>query len=81
MTVVVGELARRLTDSLILPFNSETYSFEIQKEFNKFEKENIFELNCLNITLDQFRASVTNFTYETKKFHAKLNKIDKTKYT
>jgi hypothetical protein len=35
--------------------------------------------NFLNISLDQFRAAVINFTYETKRFHSNLNKIDKTK--
>ena len=79
MTIVIGELVRRLSDSLILPFNCISYSNEIQREFDNFVKENKLFLNELNISLDMFELAVKNFSSSTFKFHQKLNQLDKKK--
>ena len=71
MTIVVGELARRLSDSLVLPFNYVTYANEIQKEFNQFALAYLNELTAINISLSQFSSAVGNFSAAAKEFHTK----------
>lgn len=80
MTIVVGELTRRLADSLILPFNCVTYANEIRREFEDFSRENNLFLNELNISLETFEFAIKNFSLATVKFHSKLNDLDNTKY-
>ena len=78
--VIAAEMIRRLSDSLVLPFNLVTYAYEVEKEYNSFEKTHLDLLkNELNITLEYFKEAVQNLILAAKEFHKRLNETDKTK--
>ena len=78
--IISGELLRRMSDSLILPFNLYTYARELEKEYNAFEVDYKIDLDTLNISLIELKASISNFTNTAKVFHERLEKVDKNKY-
>ena len=80
MTIVASELARRMADSLILPFNINTYASELKKEMEYFLEDNESLLNELNINLDYLIKSINDFALEADSFHKRLSQADKTKY-
>ena len=77
--IISGELLRRMSDSLILPFNLNTYAKELQKEFDAFELAYKSDLDRLNIGLSDLRASIGNFTKAAQDFHQRLKSVDKNK--
>ena len=77
--IINAELLRRMADSLILPFNLNTYAKEIQKEYDLFEAEYKNDLDALNISLLRLKSSISNFTRVAADFHKRLESIDKTK--
>jgi len=79
MSIIVAELTRRIADSLILPFNLNTYAQALQEEYDSFERKYISDLDKLNITLESLKYSVRNFTHVAESFHKRLDLADKTK--
>lgn len=77
--IISGELLRRMSDSLILPFNLNTYAKELRKEYDAFESEYKSDLHSLNISLLELRASVDNFTKTARDFHERLSMVNKNK--
>lgn len=78
--VIVGELLRRLTEQLILPFNVHRFSLQLEKEYESFKNDHKEYLNGLGIQLDLLENSISNLTLVSKNFHQRLNSIDKSKY-
>jgi hypothetical protein len=78
MATISSELIRRLSDSLILPFNCNNYARELEKALDQFEKTHSAYLNKMNISFDYFKASVHNFTLASSYFMKRLSKLDKT---
>ena len=79
MTIIASELTRRMSDSLILPFNINTYAEELQKEFDYFKANYNSLLSSLSIGLDELSYSIKNFTLASQNFHKRLSQSDKTK--
>ena len=77
--IINGELLRRMSDSLILPFNLNTYANELRKEYASFERDYKSDLDRLKISLSALDASISNFTRTAENFHNRLSSIDKTK--
>ena len=78
--VIVGELLRRLTEQLILPFNVSRFAKELEKEYSSFEDDYKIYLAGLNIKLDQLEFSIKNLTKVSGDFMNRLSSIDKSKY-
>ncbi len=75
--ILSAELMRRISDRIILPFNSKSYANELINEFEHFESVYKEDFKNLNISLDDFRASVYNFSVNANDFHRRLANIDK----
>ena len=78
--IIVGELLRRLSEQLILPFNVSRFSLQLQQEYESFRSEHKNYLSGLGIQLDLLENSISNLTYVAAKFNQRLEKIDKSKY-
>jgi hypothetical protein len=76
----VSELGRRLSDSLILPFNAISYAEQLVIESNNFKKLYKLKLDNLNISLANLDNSIVNFGLVASKFHSRLEKLDLKKY-
>lgn len=79
ITSVVGELARRMSESLVLPFNCVTYAEELERELQSFEKMYASDFSEYKIDFSSLRLAAQNFTRIASEFHKRLNLIDKTK--
>lgn len=78
--IIVGELLRRLSEQLILPFNVSRFSLQLQQEYESFRSEYKSYLTGLGIQLDLLENSINNLTLVAAKFNERLEKIDKSKY-
>ena len=79
ISIINGELLRRMSDSLILPFNLNTYAKELKKEYESFELEYKKDLDNLRISLVELKSSISNFTHVAENFHKRLDLIDRNK--
>lgn len=79
MTAVVGELARRLSESPLLPFNCVSYARELENELGKFEKKYASDFAEYAIDFSPLRWSIKNFTRVANDFHKRLDSLDKSK--
>ena len=79
MSIITAELARRIADSLILPFNLNTYAQALKEEYDSFELNYKSDLDKLNINLESLSYAVKNFTLVAANFHKRLDLADKTK--
>ena len=80
ISTVVAELARRLSDSLILPFNCNEYADDMKIMLVDLKLKYGADLNNQNIKLDGLEESINNYAKASKQFHERLNKIDKSQY-
>jgi hypothetical protein len=78
VTTVVAELARRLSDSLILPFNCNNYATDMKNMMADLKKTYGSELNSQGISLNDLEEVINNYEKASLKFHERLDKIDKT---
>ena len=78
--MISGELVRRLADSLILPFNCSRYASVLNDEYQIFKKQYQNDFKILNIELNHIEKVLGDFAQESRKFHERLNSIDKKKY-
>ena len=76
----MAELARQLSDSLVLPFNCTKYSDEIHDMFAELNDDYGDLLSKVNVSLTPLMRSMINFHKATLDFHNRLSSIDKTKY-
>ncbi|CAF0877194.1 unnamed protein product [Brachionus calyciflorus] len=77
---IISETSRVLSDSLILPFDIENYSVELNKQFEKFAYNFEKKLNNLNISLDNLKESIKNFEKNVIEFNKHLKNLDKSQY-
>ncbi len=77
LSTISTELIRRLSDSLILPFNCNNYAQELTEAYHEFEKANLQYLNMINVSVVYFKKSIENFTAIASDFTNRLSKIDK----
>ena len=79
--IIAAEIIRKISDSLILPFNVKTYANELVREYKDFEEKhkNLLE-NELKITLDYFRSSIYNLSAAAEDFHKRLSNVDQSQY-
>ena len=75
---VVAELARRLSDSLILPFNCINYATDMKKMLDDLKIKYGTVLDQQKISLTDLEAVINNFGKAAASFHSRLEKIDKT---
>jgi hypothetical protein len=80
ITIVVGELTRRLTEALILPFNCVTYAESLYNEFSDFEKIYKADFDSYQLDLNHLKWAISNFTRNAQDFHKRLNEIDTSKF-
>lgn len=80
ITVIVGELTRRISEALILPFNCATYAEELEKEFLDFENTYKSDFAAYKIDFDPLRWAISNFSRVAIDFHKRLSLLDKSKY-
>ena len=74
---VMSETVRFISSSLFLPFDTISYSDELNKQFNKFKKDYGTKLNNLGISLDDLEECLNNFKLTCVKFEQRLGSIDK----
>lgn len=79
MTIVVGELIRRLAEQLILPFNCNTYAKSLTNEFNDFVKKYKTDFDAFQIDLNPLTWAISNFSRNANYFHMRLNSLDTSK--
>ena len=77
LATISTELIRRLSDSLILPFNCNNYAKELNEAYNQFESDNLEYLNKMNVTIVHFKNSIENFTSIASEFMIRLKNLDK----
>lgn len=78
--IISAELLRKVSDTLILPYNFNTYAKQLMIEYEAFEDENKKDLDRLGIKYDDIKHAINNFTLAASNFHKRLNSIDKTKF-
>lgn len=79
ITAIVGELTRRISEALVLPFNCITYAEEIEKELASFEETYAADFAEYGIDFNPLRWATRNFTRVATEFHKRLDSIDKSK--
>jgi len=72
-----AELMRRITDNIILPFNCKSYANELINEVEIFQSAFEEDFKEINISLNDFRASIYNFSVNANDFHRRLEIVDK----
>ena len=75
----MGEIARVLSDSLILPFNTTAYSTEMYTLLKEFKSEYGTKMDEQKIDLKPLEEAINNFTRVSNNFEERLKNIDKTK--
>ena len=78
VATVVAELARRLSDDLILPFNCINYATDMKSMLDDLKINYGEILNEQNISLNPLQEVINNYENAARKFHQRLDKIDKT---
>ena len=78
--IISAELLRKVSDTLILPYNFNTYAKQLMIEYEAFEADNKKDLDSLGIKYDDIKHAINNFTLAASNFHKRLNSIDKTKF-
>ena len=78
-TTFIAEAIRRLSESLILPFNCKRYANVLKEEYFIFEKEYQEFFDKIGVKLDKLKSSIQSFGLEAEKFHTRLYSIDLTK--
>ena len=76
MGMVIADLARNISSSLIMPFNCVTYARELAKELSKFKLEHNPKLISLNISLDALENSIGNFTLVAQSMQKRIDSVD-----
>lgn len=79
MTTIIGEMTRRVSEALILPFDCVTYAKSIENEFKGFINNYKADLDDFQIDLMPLKLAISNFTRNAQDFHSRLNSLDKTK--
>lgn len=79
LTTVVAELARILSDSVILPFNCSNYAVDMRSMLAELKAKYEISLLQKNISLKGLEEAINFFSTAAKKFHSRLAKVDKTK--
>ncbi len=78
MAIVMSELTRTLSESLILPFNCTRYAHEMHKMLKTFEKNYGALLSSHGISLNGLNDAIGNYTLAAELFHKRLVNIDRT---
>ncbi len=76
----MAEIARVLSDSIIIPFNTTKYSIELKNLLNQFELDNRENLKNQNISTTYLEFAISNFTKVAQSFNNRINNLDKTQY-
>lgn len=79
MTTIIGEMARRVSESLILPFNCTTLAKSIESESNAYLKTYQSIFDSYQIDVNPLKWAISNFTRNAQDFHLRLDSLDKSK--
>ena len=79
VTQVFAEMARVLSDSLIIPFNVTAYVHEMNVLIRDFKEEYGEALEKEKIYLNDLESAIEDFTNSAKIFQAKVKSLDKNK--
>ena len=77
---MVSELARRLSDEQILPFNCNAYAKQLTIELKTFRDKYQKDLEKLNLDLTPLTRAIDLFDKASRQFHIDLKEIDTKKY-
>ena len=72
---MIAEFGRRMSDSLILPFNCSSYAEQLEIELKSFRNMYSLKLDNLNVSLVKLEKSINNFAISAKLFHERLNSL------
>lgn len=76
LAVIVAELARVMSTSTVLPFNTNTYASVLKMEYNKFKQTYQGNFKSFDIKLDDLEYSVANFTKVSGMFMKRVQSVD-----
>lgn len=78
ITIITAEIARTLSDSLIIPFRATNYGLELDDLFADLVEEYGNDLKEQGIGLDDLSKIILKYKNESEKFHQRLNSINRT---
>ncbi len=73
---MIAEFGRRMSDSLILPFNCSSYAEQLKIELNSFKTMYSSQLVNLKVSLDKLDKSINNFSLSAKFFHERFDSLN-----
>lgn len=80
IATVIAEFGRRMSDSLILPFNCSSYAEQLKIELNSFKTMYSSQLVNLKVSLDKLDKSINNFSLSAKFFHERFDSLNQNEY-
>lgn len=76
LATVIAEIARTMSSSTLLPFNTNKYASVLQSEYFLFKKKYQSDFESFNISLSGLEYAVQNFTRVSESFMGRAQAID-----
>jgi hypothetical protein len=78
MTIIVSEIVRKISDSVIIPFDCITYGKQMKIELDSLKVQYKKEINDLNLkSFKKINLAIENFTQAATEFHNRISSLDK----
>ena len=76
LAAIVAEIARTMSSSSLIPYNTDTYAYILQREFNKFKTSYQAKFDSFGISIDGLHYAVSNFTLSSKQFMTRVKQVN-----